>query len=267
MPRESNLPKASCTGILMLLPKLFNSRGAQSGKTQSHCMGHRICYDKDQLIGPMGPWFVRISTRQRWPCYYLPDKDLLHCQTPKGTYVAHKRLRFQVFSNILFEDSDKETNTILVPISSFTIKDGIRISQYQQEVWPIAATTIKQTSFTPYLQALSSKPPLWSGFYQGMPTPHALGFQIYVMSSLCLMAGPKINTAPMGGFSALRTALDWRTDMAQFMDIILTHTGLKDTEQRQGCYSYSIYCNTASVQYWMLLRQEVSNFSAKMKGS
>jgi hypothetical protein len=30
-----------------------------------------MCYDNYRLLQPLGPWYARLSTRRRWPCYTI----------------------------------------------------------------------------------------------------------------------------------------------------------------------------------------------------
>jgi hypothetical protein len=66
----------------------------------------QVCYDKDQLIRPLGPWFACQSTRQGWPCYYGPVCDVIHIVLPDGKVSSHRRLRFRVFSKESFDASN-----------------------------------------------------------------------------------------------------------------------------------------------------------------
>jgi hypothetical protein len=113
-----------------------------------------VCYDKDQLIRPLGPWFARQSTRRGWPCYYAPVRDVIHIVLPDGKVSSHRRLRFQVFSKESFDASAEPHDfTIAVPIDVFPIDDGWRTSRYEQEEWPVA-TPEAELTFPMYLQML-----------------------------------------------------------------------------------------------------------------
>jgi hypothetical protein len=64
-----------------------------------------FCYDKDQLMRLLGPWFARFSTRRRWPNHYLPMDNHLICMTD-GKYPAHRLVQTLVvhycFTVLLF---------------------------------------------------------------------------------------------------------------------------------------------------------------------
>jgi hypothetical protein len=107
-----------------------------------------FCYDKDKLNRPLGPWFAQISTRRRWPNYYVPDLDLLHCQDAEYKYLTYRRLRFRVFSSTPVEDPEDPVGVYFpVPIDIHHLADGIRISRYVQDEWPATATTVESVSF------------------------------------------------------------------------------------------------------------------------
>jgi hypothetical protein len=44
-----------------------------------------MCYDKYRLSQPLGPWYARLSTRRRWPCYYIPGHDIIQVLQADGT--------------------------------------------------------------------------------------------------------------------------------------------------------------------------------------
>ena len=113
-----------------------------------------ICYDKDILMKPLGPWFARISTRRRWRNYYTPGKDILHRQNDDGGFTAHSRIRFRVFSSLPSTDDIDDPETIPVPIDTFQMTDGWRIARYQQEEWRSQTSPPDAISFQEYIQNL-----------------------------------------------------------------------------------------------------------------
>jgi hypothetical protein len=112
-----------------------------------------LCYDKDQLFQPLGPWFPRISTQRKWTSYYIPKKDLLHKLNDEGKHIGHSRVRFGVFDTAPFVDTDEATFTIPVPIDAFPIADGWRTARYQQVEWPDLEVS-EAASFQEYIQML-----------------------------------------------------------------------------------------------------------------
>ncbi len=111
-----------------------------------------ICLKKDKLLQPLGLWYARLSSRRRWPNYYHPVRDVLHCQDDSGVYQEHSRLRFRVY-NPIPQATPPEHDKIPVPIDVFPIADGLRVTRWNQEEIPVPTTDAPLT-FPSYLLTL-----------------------------------------------------------------------------------------------------------------